>query len=83
LSLSVCQPFRNKIIDPRLERLANVATEADFRQRDLLARDELAVERGSTNRCDLSFDREIRPGCEGEPPLIAGNVIGDAINLVR
>jgi hypothetical protein len=69
LSLSVCQPFRNKMIDPRLERLANVATEAGFRQRDPLARDELAVEPGSTNRRDLTFDREIRPGCEREPPL--------------
>src|SRR5215470_12499907 len=57
------------MIDPRLERLANVATEADFRQRGPLTRDELAVEPGSTNRRDLSFDREIRPGCESEPPL--------------
>ena len=57
------------MIDPRPERLANVATEADFRQRDPLARDELAVEPGSTNRRDLSFDREIRPGCESEPSL--------------
>jgi hypothetical protein len=57
------------MIDPRLERLANLVTEAGFRQRDPLARDELAVEPGSTNRCDLSFDREIRSGCEGEPPL--------------
>src|SRR6516165_10110845 len=57
------------MIDPRLERLANLVTEAGFRQRDPLARDELAVEPGSTNRRDLSFDREIRPGCEGEPPV--------------
>src|SRR5215475_349078 len=57
------------MIDPRLERLANLVTEAGFRQRDPLARDELAVEPGSTNRRDLSFDREIRPGCDGEPPL--------------
>src|SRR5215469_4694929 len=55
------------MIDPRLERLANVATEAGFRQRDPLTRDELAVKPGSTNRRDLSFDREIRPG--REPPL--------------
>ena len=63
------QSFRNKMIYPPLERLANVATEAGFRQRDPLARDELAVEPGRTNRRGLSFDRKIRPGCEGEPPL--------------
>ena len=56
-------------IDPRVERLANVSTEACFRQRDALARNELAVEPGRANRRDLRFDREIRPGCEGEPPL--------------
>jgi hypothetical protein len=69
LPLSECQSFSSKMIDPRLERLANLVTEAGFRQRDPLARDELAVEPGSTNRRDLSFDREIRPGCEGEPLL--------------
>jgi hypothetical protein len=57
------------MIDPRLERLANLVSEAGFRQRDPLARDELAVEPGGTNRRDLSFDREIRAGCEGEPSL--------------
>jgi hypothetical protein len=57
--LSVCQPFSNKMIDPPLERMENVATEAAFRQRDPLARDELAVEPGSTNRRILSFDMEI------------------------
>src|SRR6516164_97896 len=71
LTLSACQSFSSKMIDPRLERLANLVTEAGFRQRDPLARDELAVEPGSTNRRDLSFDREIRPGCDGEPPLSA------------
>src|SRR5262249_41521217 len=69
LPLTPCQPFSNKMIDPRLERLANVATEAGFRQRDPLAREELAVEPGRTNRRDLSLDREIRAGCEGESPL--------------
>ena len=69
LPLSACQSFSSEMIDPRLERLANLVTEAGFRRRDLRARDELAVEPGSTNRCDLSFDREVRPGCEGEPPL--------------
>ena len=57
------------MIDPRLERLANLVTEAGFRRRDPLARDELTVEPGSTNRRDLSFDREIRPGSESEPLL--------------
>ena len=48
LPLSACQSFSSKMIDPRLERLANLVTEAGFRQRDPLARDELAVEPGST-----------------------------------
>ena len=57
------------MIDPRMERLANVATEACFRQRDPLARNELAVEPGRASRRDLRLDREIRAGREGEPPL--------------
>jgi hypothetical protein len=28
--LSLCRPFSSKMIDPRLERLANVATESWF-----------------------------------------------------
>jgi hypothetical protein len=30
LPISVCQPFSNKMIDPRLERLANLVTEGGF-----------------------------------------------------